>query len=150
MSIKERLQDDLKQALLAGDKQRVETLRGLKAAILNEEVAQGAREDGLDESAVERLIQREIKKRRESAQLYADNGRQDLADKELREITVLDVYLPAQLNEAELVAIIEELKGQLNVSEAKDMGRLIGAVKQRVGNAADGGTIARLVKSALN
>ena len=124
MALKERIADDLKAALLGGDRFAGETLRGLRAAILNEEVAQGKRDTGLDDAAIEQVIAREVKKRNESAAIYDQNMRDDAADQERREAEVLSRYLPEQLSEA--------------------------AVKQEVGSAADGATLARLVKDALN
>lgn len=148
--LKQRIADDTKAALLGGDRFAGETLRGLKAAILNEEVAQNKRDVGLVDDEIEKIIAREVKKRHESATLYEQNGRLESAADERREAEILSVYLPKQLTEEEVQKIIDEVINELDVSGPQAMGPVIGTVKQKVGNTADGGMIARLVKQALN
>lgn len=150
MALKQRIQDDLKAALLSGDRFAGETLRGLKAAILNEEVAQSKRDDGLDDATIEQIIAKEVKKRNEAAALYDQNMRQDSAADERREAEILMVYLPKQLSEAELKTVVDAKVAELGATDAKMMGQVIGAVKKDVGTTADGGMIAKLVKEALN
>lgn len=150
MALKEHIQNDLKAALLGGDRFVSEVLRGLKAAILNEEVAKNLRDEGLSDAAIEQVIAREVKKRHESAALYTQNDRQELADIEQREAAVLQAYLPEQLSEGALKQIIAEKIAALGASDAKAMGQVIGAVKAQVGTTADGGSIARFVKEALS
>src|SRR5664279_729675 len=104
--LKDRFNDDLKKAMLARDAFRVETLRTVKAAILNEEVAKGLRDEGLDDSAVEALFAREIKKRNESAGFFDQGGNAEAAEKERQEAVILQEYLPAQLTEEDLKVII--------------------------------------------
>ena len=149
MALKQRIADDTKAALLGGDRFVAEVLRGLKAAILNEEVAQNKREDGLDDAIIEQIIAREVKKRNESAALYTQAERAELAEIELKEAAVLQAYLPEQLDEAALLSIIEKIVAEKGVSGPQAMGQVIGAVKQQVGNTADGATVARLVKQIL-
>jgi hypothetical protein len=149
MALKERINADLKEALLGGDKFKGETLRGLKAALLNEEVAQGKRDEGLDDTAIEQIVAREVKKRNESAELYEQNGRPESAADERREIEILNKYLPAQLSEDELRAIVEATIKQLGANGPGDMGKVIGVVKSKVGNTASGALIADLVKQTL-
>ena len=150
MALMQRLQDDTKAALLGGDRFVGETLRNLKAAILNEEVAQGKRDTGLDDADIEKVIAREVKKRNESATLYDQNGRDEQAAQERREAEILSAYLPQQLSEAEIKAIVDAKIAELGATDAKMMGQVIGAVKAQAGNAADGALIAKLVKEALN
>lgn len=150
MALKQRITDDLKAALLGGDRFAGQTLRGLKAAILNEEVAQNKRDEGLDDATIEQIVAREVKKRLESAQLYADNGREESAADETREAEILRAYMPAQLSEDELQSVIEAIIQQLGANGIGDMGKTIGAVKAKVGNTADGATVARLVKQQLS
>lgn len=149
MALKQRMQDDLKAALLGGDHFVAQTLRGLKAAILNEEVAQGKRDEGLDDAAIEQIIAKEVKKRNESAALYDQNMRQDAAADERREAEILSRYLPEQLSEAELKTVVDAKATELGATDAKMMGQVIGAVKKEVGNRADGALIAKLVKEKL-
>lgn len=149
MSVKERINNDLKAALLGGDHFKCDTLRTIKAVILNEEVALGKREDGLEDSLVEQLVAKEIKKRNESAEIYNQAGRKELADKELSEVEILSQYLPPQLSEEEILKIIESLASKLEIKGQSDMGQLIGSVKKQLGNSADGSVIAKLVKRVI-
>lgn len=150
MALMQRLQDDTKAALLGGDRFVGETLRNLKAAILNEEVARGKRDTGLDDAEIEKVIAREVKKRNESAALYEQNDRAEQAADERREAEILSAYLPKQLTEAEVKAIVDAKIAELGATDPKMMGQVIGAVKAQAGNAADGALIAKLVKEALN
>lgn len=150
MALKQRITDDIKAALLGGDRFVGETLKNLKAAILNEEVAQNKRDEGLDDATIEQIIAREVKKRNESIKLYTQGNRADLADVEQNEIDVIKVYLPEQLGEDEVRAIVEAVVQQLGANGMSDMGKVIGAVKSKVGNTADGSLVAKLVKEALS
>jgi uncharacterized protein len=150
MALMQRLQDDTKAALLGGDRFVGDTLRNLKAAILNEEVAQGKRETGLEDAEIEKVIAREVKKRHESATLYEQNDRAESAAEERREAEVLSRYLPEQLGEAEVKAVVDAKVAELGATDARMMGQVIGAVKAQLGNTADGAMIAKLVKEALN
>ncbi len=149
MALKTQIDTDTKAALLGGDRFRADVLRGLKAAILNEEVAQGKRDEGLDDASVEQLIAREVKKRLDSVQQYTAADRPELAEAEQAEAKVLEAYLPEQLSEEEIQKTIDETIAALGVSGPQAMGQVIGAVKGKLGNAADGATVARLVKEAL-
>lgn len=150
MALKEQIQNDLKTALLGGDRFKGETLRGLKAAILNEEVAQNKRDEGLSDAEIEKIVAREIKKRNESAALYDQNNRQDSAADERHEAEILSEYLPEQLGEAEIKTFVDAAVAELQATGMQMMGQVIGAVKKQLGNTADGAIIARLVKEALS
>lgn len=150
MALKATIENDLKAALLGGDRFVAEVLRGLKAVILDEEVKQGKREDGLDDATIEQLIAREVKKRQDSANQYEAAGRPELVETEKKESKVLEGYLPEQLSEDDIKKAIAEAISSMGVTDAAGMGQVIGAVKGKLGNAADGGTIARLVKEALS
>lgn len=149
MALKDKIQDDMKAALLGGDRVVGDILRNLKAAILNEEVAQGKRDEGLSDEDIEKVIAREVKKRKESVTVYEQNGRPDLANTERKEADVLSQYLPEQMSEDELRKIIESKVAELGVSGPQAMGQVIGAVKQQTGNSADGAVVARIVKETL-
>ena len=148
--IKQRLNDDVKTAMLSGDKLRLETLRGLKSAILYAEVAAGKREEGLSDGEIEALFAKEAKKRQESADLYEKGGAADKADKELSEKAIIEEYLPEQMSEAEIAALVEKTIAELGVSGAQAMGQVIGKVKQLAGSTADGGLIAKITKEKLS
>lgn len=149
MSLKQRLQDDTKAAMLAKDRFRTDVLNSLKASILNEEVAQGKRDEGLADVEIEQIVSREIKKRNESSKLYQDAGRQELADNEIAERDILAEYLPKQLTESEVEAVVRQTIEDLNKSGPVNMGAVIGAVKKQLGNSADGAVIARIVKDSI-
>lgn len=151
MSLKETISNDLKAAFLGGNRFISDTLKGLKAAILNQEIALGKREEGLTDAEVEAVVQKEVKKRKESAEIYTQAGRDELAQKELDEMAILEKYLPQQLSEAEIEALLRQIidEGKLTL-DAKNQGMLIGQVKKRVGSAADGAIVARVVARLLN
>jgi uncharacterized protein YqeY len=148
-NLKERINADLKSAMLARDELTTQTLQGLKSAILYEEVAKKVRETGLDEQSIEQVIAREVKKRDEAAELFERGGNTASAEKERAEKQVLAVYLPEQMSEAELATVVAEVVAELKPEGPRDMGRVIGAVKAKVGNAGDGSLIAKLVKDSL-
>jgi uncharacterized protein YqeY len=150
VALKAQLDIDLKAALLGGDRFRGEVLRGLKAVILNEEVAKGLRETGLDDATIETIIAREVKKRADSASQYQAAGRPELVLAEQAESKILEAYLPEQVSEADIQKLIDETIVALGASGPQSMGQVIGAVKGKLGNTADGGTIAQLVKKSLS
>lgn len=150
MALKTQLENDIKTALLGGDRFVADVLRNFKAVILNEEVAQNKRDVGLDDSTIEQLILKELKKRAESAGLYDGAGRPELADNERAEAKVLEQYQPEQISEDDIKVVVEKAIADLGVSGPQAMGQVIGVVKKQLGNAADGGVIARIVKDALN
>lgn len=148
-TLKERINADLKSAMLSRDSVKTQTLQGLKAAILYEEVAKKVRETGLDEVQIEQLIAREVKKRDEAAELFEKGGNTDSAAKERLEKELLSVYLPEQMSTEEVQALVERVVAELKPQGLQDMGRVIGAVKATVGNTADGALVAKLVKEQL-
>lgn len=150
MALKQRINDEMKAALLGGNRFLGETLRNLKAAILNEEVATGKRDEGLTDDEIEKVIAREVKKRVESAKLYRENNRDDLAEPEEKELEILSIYLPQQMTEVELQALVVAKIKELGATGPQMMGQVIAAVKQQAGNTADGALIANIVKQELN
>lgn len=147
MSLKTTLDSDIKQAMLAGEKSKVEVLKLLKSAILYEEVALKAREHGLSDEQTLAVFAKESKKRAESAELYKKAGDTARTEAELAEKAIIDSYLPKQLNDTELEAIVDEVVASLGADI--QMGQAIGAVRAKVGQGADGGRIAAAVKSKL-
>ncbi len=150
MALTEQIQNDMKAALLGGNRFEGDVLRNLKAAILNEEVAQNKRDEGLADAEVEQVIAREVKKRRESITLYEQNGRPELAEEEAKEVAVLEKYLPKQLTEDEVRLEVEQVIAGIDGATMQQMGQVIGAVKAKLGNTADGAVIARIVKEQLS
>lgn len=151
-SLKNRLQDDLTLAMKANDDLTKSTVRMLLAAVMNAEVA-GKEAITLNDAQVIAVLRSEAKKRVESAEVYEQAGRQELADKEKAELSVIEKYLPAAMDEAALRAIVDEevsAAASAGQSGPKAMGVVIKAVKERVGDGADGAAIAAAVKSALS
>lgn len=150
MKIKKQLEADLKTAMLAGEKIKVTTLRGLKSSILNAEVAEGSREAGLSDEKIISVFSKEAKKRQEAADLYTQAGNNEKAQQELVEKQIIAGYLPKQMSEAEIQELVTKAANENNLTEPKQMGQLIAAVKQESKGAADGSVIARFAKEQLS
>ena len=151
VSLKDQLQLDLTSAMKARDEVTLSTLRMLRAAILNAEVA-GATPVVLDDEAVQVILKSEAKKRHESADLYEGAGRTELAAKERAELEIIGRYLPAAMNDEELVGLVDvevAAAAASGVTGPKAMGQVVKAVRDRAGSSADGSRIAALVKQRL-
>ena len=147
--LKDRINKDLKAAMISRDSFLSDVLKGLKAAILNQEIAEGKREEGLDDHAIEFLLARESKKREEAAKLYEQGGNQMMADKERKEKEVISTFLPEQLTESEIEVLIDKVILDVGAAGPQDMGKVIGAVKAKTGTTADGALIAKIAKNKL-
>ena len=145
MSLKEKINADLKASMLARDSFSTNVLRGLKAAILSEEVAKNKREEGLDDSEIETVIVREVKKRNEAAKLLDE----ERANNELKEAEILSKYLPEMMNEEEVLKIVQNEISKLDEKSPKQMGQVIGSIKAKYGNSIDGSMLAKMVKEEL-
>lgn len=148
--MQEQIERDLKAALLSGDKEKVEVLKGIKNALVYEMVALNARETGLSDEQILKVVQKEAKKRSEAADLYKNVGEVERADKELSEKAIIETYLPAQVDEAEVRKAIDDEVSKIENPQTSDMGKIIGAIKQKFGATVDGALVARLVKEAIN
>ena len=149
MSLKQQIDSDLKQAMLAGDKTLTTTLRGLKSSILYAEVSAGKRDKGLADPEIMDILTKESKKRQESADLYKQGGNDESAAAELAEKEVIARYLPAQLTDDELQQMIDQAVTETGASGMQDMGKVIAVVKKTAGASADGARIAQLTKEKL-
>lgn len=147
--LEQRLEQEIKAAMLAHDAVKVTTLRGLKAVILSAKVAAGTRDQVMPDAQVIELFAKEAKKRQESADLYVQGGNQTSATAELTEKTLIETYLPAQLSEAEVMKLVDEAIAETGAMDLKGMGPVIAAVKANTAGAADGALIAKLVKERL-
>ena len=145
MSLKEKINADLTVSMLARDSFSTNVLRGLKAAILSEEVAKNKREEGLDDSEIESVIVREVKKRNEAAKLLDE----ERANNELKEAEILSKYLPEMMNEEEVLRIVQNEISKLDEKSPKQMGQVIGSIKAKYGNSIDGSMLAKIVKAEL-
>jgi uncharacterized protein len=147
--MKDKLAADLKAAMLSGDKERVSLLQMLKSAILNVEIEQNAREKGLSDEQIVAILSKEAKKREEAALMYEQAGDSGRATKERSEAKIIAEYLPAQMDDEELKKIVAAAVAEVQPDGMKDMGKVIGMVKQQVSSQADGSRIATLVKESL-
>lgn len=146
MSLQDQLNSDMKDAMRAKDSVRLTTIRQLRSAIKNKEIEIGK---ALDDEAVIGVISTQVKQRREAAQMYRDNERLDLAEKEDAEMAVLQSYLPAQLDEAELREIIAAIIAEVGAASPKDMGKVMGPVMAKTRGCADGKLVNQLVRELL-
>lgn len=147
MSIAVQINDQIKQAMLAKEKDRLAALRDIKSKLLLEATSGGGSEVS-DEVAI-KICMKLYKQRMETYDLYTAQGRQDLADEELVQAQVIEEFLPKQLSEAEIQAEIQQAISDLGVEGPKDMGKLMGHLSSKLAGKADGKVIATLVKSAL-
>ena len=148
--LEQQIEQDLKTALLSGDRLVVDTLKGVKSALLYLKVEKGKRDSGLSKEEEIAVLLKESKKRAESAELYLKGGSEDRAKKELAEKDIIDKFLPKQLSQEEVETIVSKTIAELNASDISSMGKVIVAVKEKTAGSADGSLIARLVKERLS
>lgn len=147
MSLKERLQEDWKQALKAKDKFRADTISMAKAAVLQVEKTDGVK---LDDEQIIEVLAREVKQRREAILEFEKGNRQDLVDKAQAEIEILLSYLPQQLSEEEILVMIQEAAVEAGANSIKDMGKVMQVLAPRVKGRADGKLVSQMVREHLN
>jgi uncharacterized protein len=147
MSLKDRITDDMKSAMRAGEKDRLATIRLALAALKQREVDERI---VLDDSQVLAVIEKMIKQRKEAITQFEAGGRADLVAKESAEITVLQTYLPAQMSDAEIDAVIAEAIASTGATSIKDMGKVMGAVKAKAQGKADMGAVSARIKQKLS
>lgn len=148
MSLEERINQDIKAAMLAKEKVCLEALRAIKSAIIIEKTS-GEHKDTLTPEVEIRLLQRQYKQRKDAADIYIKGGRQELADKEMAEAEVIEKYLPKMLSESELKAEIEKIIAQVGAKSASDMGKVMGVATKALAGKAEGKAISALVKQIL-
>jgi uncharacterized protein YqeY len=147
MSLNERLSDDLKLAMKARDQLRMDAIRMVKAALQNKEIEL---KKALDEAEMSRVLMTLVKQRKEAAEQYQKGKRQDLADKELKEIVIIEGYLPKALSQEEIVQVVESVLRETGPVTAKDMGKVMKAVMAKLaGQAVDGKQLSDLVRARL-
>lgn len=151
MSLKERIDQDLKEAMKSGDKNRLNTIRSIRAALLEKEVSirVGGKAELSDEQELE-VVMNLAKKRKDSIQQYQDADRKDLAEIEQAELAVITTYLPAQMPDEEIEAAVRDIIAQVGATSMKDMGKVMGVAMKKLKGKADGGKVQEMVKSALS
>ena len=148
MNLFDTISGDIKAAMLARDKVRLETLRGVKKEFLEAKTAKGGDGELSDEAAMKILVKMH-KQRKESAAIFSQQNRQDLAENELAEAAIIEEYLPKQMTEEELTAALKEIIAQTGASSAKDMGKVMGVATKQLAGKAEGKAISAKVKELL-
>ncbi len=146
MGIKERLKEDMKEALKSKDKVRLSTIRMLQSLIKNAEIEKRGE---LTEEEVISLLMKYAKQRRESIELYEKGGRQDLVEKEKRELEIVESYLPKQMDEEEIRRLVKEAIEKTGASSPKDIGKVMQYLMPKVKGRADGSIVSKIVKESL-
>lgn len=148
MSLFDQISSDIKSAMLARDKQRLEALRGVKKEFLEAKTAKGSDGDLSDETAMKILVKM-VKQRKDSAQIYTEQNRPELAEGELAEAKIIEEYLPKQMTEEELEAALKAIIAETGATSPKDMGKVMGAATKQLAGKAEGKAISSKVKELL-
>ena len=148
MTLFDQISEDIKAAMKARDKVRLETLRNIKKVFLEAKTAPGAN-DTLEDADALKILQKLAKQGRETAQTYIDNNRQDLADEELAQAKVIEEYLPKPLTEEEIEKEVKDIIAQTGAQGMKDMGKAMGRASKKMAGRADGRAISTIVKKLL-
>jgi hypothetical protein len=148
MSLFEQINQDIKKAMLAKEKEKLEALRAIKAAFLIAKTEKGIEE--LSEEKEISVIQKLVKQREDSVTIYNDNNRPELAEKEQKEAEFIKVYMPKQLSEAEIIEVLKPIIEQTGAESMKDMGKVMGMASKQLAGKADGKTISACVKQLLS
>ncbi len=148
MSLTAQIDQDIKQAMLAKQPERLQALRAIKSALLLAKTEKGAAEE-LTEEAEIKVLQKLVKQRKESADIYKTQNREDLYEIEMQEIRVIEPYLPQQMNRFEIEGYIQDLMTRIGATSAQDMGRIMGMASKELAGKADGKTISEVVRQLL-
>lgn len=149
MSLKQKIFEDLKEAMKAGDAIKRDALRMLDSMIKNAEIEKKKKEEGLSDAEVQEVIARAVKQRRDSVEQYKSGGREDLAEKESKEIEILLGYLPAQLGEDKVREIVKEIIAEIGAVSKAEIGKVMGAAMGRLKGQADGNVVKKIVEEEL-
>ena len=148
MDLFERISEDIKEAMKAKDKVKLEALRNVKKYFIEAKTAPGANDTLADEAGI-KIIQKLVKQGKDSAEIFIGQNRQDLADEELAQVKVMEVYLPKQMSPEELEAAVKAIIAETGATSAKDMGKVMGAASKKLAGLAEGRAISALVKELL-
>lgn len=148
MSLENKINQDIKDAMRAKNKEKLESLRAIKAALLLEKTQKGGT-DEISGEAEMKILQKLVKQRKDSAQIYTEQSRTDLAEKELSEAKIIEAYLPEQMSDEELTSIIKNILVEVGAKSMADMGKVMGRASKELAGKAEGKAIADKVKSLL-
>ncbi len=149
MNLFDKVSEDIKNAMLAKDKLRLEALRGVKKEFLEAKTAKGGDGELTDEAAT-KIIQKMVKQRKDSATIYSEQNRPELAEKEVAEVAILEAYLPKQMTPEELDAEIKSIITEVGASSPQDMGKVMGVASKKLAGKAEGRLISETVKRLLS
>ncbi len=150
MGLEHLINQDLKEAMLAKDRQKLEALRAIKAALLLEKTGGGVGDSEIPESVEMKLLQKQVKQRRDTARIYREQNRPELAEEEEYQAAIIEKYLPEQMSEEEMKAVVEKVIAEIGASSMKDMGRVMGMVAKQLAGKADNKMVSVLVKQLLS
>jgi len=148
MSLEAQINNDIKDAMKAKDRIRLEALRGIKKEVIEAKTSKGAAEEIAD-ADIMKIVQKMVKQRNDAAELYKTQNREDLAEKELLEVEAIKVYLPAQLSKEELVPVVKSIIEKVGATSMKEMGKVMGVASKELAGKADGKDISAVVKQLL-
>jgi uncharacterized protein len=148
MSLKQQIDGDIKKAMLAKNKEELEALRGIKSLILLAETEKGGSGD-VSSDVENKLLMKAAKQRKESADIFVQQGRKDLADKELLQLDIISRYLPKQLSAEDIESEVKKIIGETGAKGPQDMGKVMGVASKKLAGQADGKVISELVKKLL-
>lgn len=149
MELIETITDEIKKAMLAKDKVRLEALRGIKKELLEAKTAKGAADELSEETAIA-ILQKMVKQRKDSAEIYTAQNRPDLAEVEIEQMNVIQEYLPAQLTPDELESAVMEIIAETGATSLKEMGKVMGLATKQLAGKAEGRAISEMVKKLLS
>ena len=149
MSLSERIMDEIKNAMRAKDTVALESLRSVKSELLLAQTATGSKEEISEDEEI-KILQRLVKTRKESARIFTEQNRLDLAEPELAQVAVIEKFLPAQLSDAEVEAVIAKIIAETGASGIASMGKVMGLASAQLGGTAEGKTISTIVKKLLS
>ena len=148
MKIEEKINESIKDSMKEKNRLRLDSLRAIKSAILIEKTKSGSK-DQIEESVVLKILQKMVKQRNDSAKIYLDQNRKELAEVEVSQANIISEFLPTQLSESELSEMIDKVIKEVGAESMKDMGKVISKVNERVSGQAEGRVIAEIVKKKL-
>jgi len=148
MKIEEKINESIKDSMKEKNRLRLDSLRAIKSAILIEKTKSGSK-DQIEESVVLKILQKMVKQRNDSAKIYLEQNRKELAEVEVSQANIISEFLPTQLSESELSEIIDKVIEEVGAESMKDMGKVISKVNERVSGQAEGRVIAEIVKKKL-
>jgi len=149
MELEKLINEDIKQAMISKDKDKLEALRSIKAALLLEKTGKDVTSGIIPDSVELKMLQRLVKQRRESAEIYKAQGRPDLADAEIFQASIIEKYLPEQMSDEEVIAIVKKVIADTGAAGIKDMGKVMGSASKLIAGKADNKLIAEIIKKLL-